>query len=284
MTEQGIQHSRRQAEVRPSSEDRCAECGTPVEESWVSYRQKPDDPTRLIHHFGGTVLAGPAEPRAETPKPPTSRDFRYPDDVGVFFHTWCAPRVKLPEKLQEEITELLAQCLIAGYKKTLARWSPVSQAIPWQGEALKVHAYIASTQGRRVFTMERYAWTRFRAHEGKLIEIDLARLPIGGIPESASAIAGLAHNCHVHTERIEVWRYSEKDPPQPTNLNSYLVLQNLTPRRLNLAKFAEQAATEDSPKLRKYLREHVFVVKEHPDKGRWDPKAQALERIVFMSA
>ena len=63
----------------------------------------------------------------------------------------------------------------------------------------------------------------------------------------------------------------------------YLVLQNLA-RRLNVPLFAERSSTQDSPKLRKHLREHVFIVKERPDKGRWEPKARALERLVFLGA
>jgi hypothetical protein len=46
--------------------------------------------------------------------------------------------------------------------------------------------------------------------------------------------------------------------------------------------FAECVSTEDAPKLRKYLRGHVFVVKALPDRGRWEPKARALARIVFV--
>jgi hypothetical protein len=53
-------------------------------------------------------------------------------------------------------------------------------------------------------------------------------------------------------------------------------------RRVNLSRFAERASTEDSPKLRKHLREHVFIVKARPDKARWQAKARSLERIVFM--
>ena len=45
--------------------------------------------------------------------------------------------------------------------------------------------------------------------------------------------------------------------------------------------FAERAATQDSPKLQKQLREHVFIVKAQPDKARWQMKARAPERIVF---
>ncbi len=130
--------------------------------------------------------------------------------------------------------------------------------------------------------MTRTEWERLRAHEGKLVEIDLERAPTGGVAESASVIACLAAEYSVHTARIEVWRYSEKDQPTPHNVQEYLVLENLT-RRVNLPMFAERASTQDSPKLRKHLREHVFIVKARPDKGRWQAKARALERIVFMA-
>lgn len=97
-------------------------------------------------------------------------------------------------------------------------------------------------------------------------------------------IAGLAAECPIHVERIEVWRYNTKEQPTPySNIHEYLVLQNLV-RQLNVPMFAERASTQDSRELRKYLREHVFIVKEQPDKGRWEPKAPALERIVFLSA
>jgi hypothetical protein len=59
------------------------------------------------------------------------------------------------------------------------------------------------------------------------------------------------------------------------------VLEDLT-RQLNIPMFAERAATQDSEKLRKHLREHVFIAKARPDKARWQPKARSLERIVFM--
>lgn len=79
-----------------------------------------------------------------------------------------------------------------------------------------------------------------------------------------------------------MWRYDAKDRPTPYNVQEYLVLEYLT-RRVNVPMFAERASTQDSPKLRKHLREHVFIVKARPDKGRWQAKARALERIVFMA-
>ena len=147
----------------------------------------------------------------------------------------------------------------------------------------RCQAHVASVEGRRVFTMTRTEWERLRAHEGKLVETDVERAPAVGVEESASVIAALAAECPVHAGRIEVWRYNTKDQPTPCNVHEYLVLENLT-RRVNVPMFAERASTRDSPKLRKHLREHIFIVKERPDKGRWEAKARALERIVFLSA
>jgi len=99
------------------------------------------------------------------------------------------------------------------------------------------------------------------------------------LDEAASAIAA---ECSVYTERIEVWPYRTAERPRALTVQNYLVLENLT-RRLNVPKFAERVATEHSPQLRKHLREHVFLVMEHREKGRWEPKARAVERIVFVS-
>ncbi|MGH9145620.1 MAG: hypothetical protein ACRD1Q_02850, partial [Vicinamibacterales bacterium] len=246
------------------------------------YRQKPDDPQSLIRHFGGIVKAGPVEPKLKRPKR-TARDFRYPEDLGVFFHSWCAPRVELPEKLQKEIAEILAGGIFTAYEKALERWAKVGQMLGTEVTPPRCQAKVASTQGRRVFMMTRPEWEQLRAQEGKVVEIDLERASSSSLEESASMIAALAAECSVHVERIEVWPYNAKDRPTPyCNVHEYLVLQNLT-RHLNLPMFAERASTQDSPRLRKHLRNHVFIVKERQDKGRWEPKARTLERIVFLS-
>ncbi len=79
-----------------------------------------------------------------------------------------------------------------------------------------------------------------------------------------------------------MWRNTERDRPGPHNVQGYLVFENLT-RRINLTKFAERASTQDTPGLRKHLRAHVFIVKGRADKGRWQPKARALEQVVFLT-
>jgi hypothetical protein len=162
--------------------------------------------------------------------------------LGVFFHPWCAPGIKLSEKVQEEIAELLAQTLVADYQKTLDRWARVRQLDYIELDPPRCQAHVASLEGRRVFAMTGTEWERLRAHEGKLLEIDLERAPAGGVEKSASVIACLAADCSVHTERIEV-----------------LEIQ------------------------REGRTEHVFIVKERTDKDRWQAKARALERIVFMT-
>jgi hypothetical protein len=55
-----------------------------------------------------------------------------------------------------------------------------------------VTAEVASVEGRRVFTMTRAEWQRFRSQEGRLIGIDLERTPAGGLAEAAVVIAALA--------------------------------------------------------------------------------------------
>jgi hypothetical protein len=69
------------------------------------------------------------------------------------------------------------------------------------------------------------------AHEGKLVEIDVERVPVGGVETVASTIARSSAGYPVHTERIEVWRYNPKDGPTPDNVEDYLVLENLSRAR-----------------------------------------------------
>jgi len=224
-------------------------------------------------------------------------EFTFPLETarGQKFTLSGTMRTKLDDRTKGEIVDLLARALVAHYKKTLARWEPVRRQLAfgvtgdsaaaksWNSpQAAKVRAQAGSVGGRRVFTMARAEWKRLRAHEGTLVEIDLERAPTGGAAESASVIACLAAEYLVHTARLEVWRYSEKDQPTPYNVQEYLVLENLT-RRVNLPMFAQRVSTQDSPNLRKHLREHVFIVKELPDKGRWQAKARVLERIDFLA-
>jgi len=202
--------------------------------------------------------------------------------LDVFFHSWCAPKVTLPEKLQEEIAEILAEGIFAAYEKAVERWAKVERTLRSEVTPPRCQAYVASTEGRRIFTMTRPEWERLRAHEGELVEIDLERAPSGSLEESASIIAGLAAECPVHVDRIEVWRYNATDRPKPhSSVHEYLVLQSLA-RQLNVPMFAERVGIQDSPKLRRHLRGNVFIVKEQPDRGRWELKARVVERIVFL--
>jgi len=105
----------------PSYQDRCAECGGPVRDAWVSYRHDPDDAQTLIKHFGGIVRTGPEEPQRDMPRR-SVREFRYPEDLGAFFHPTCAPEVKLSEKMQQEIAAILADVIVADTRRHPERW------------------------------------------------------------------------------------------------------------------------------------------------------------------
>jgi hypothetical protein len=270
-------------DVRASRDDRCAECGEVLGDEWVCYRSDPNDPQSLIRHFGGIVKTGPVEPTAAV-RTRAVRSLRAPADLGAFFHPACAPRVELPEALRNKIAELLAQALVAEHKRAVGRWADVRAVASVDIDPPRCQAAVASIDGRRVFTMTRAEWEHLRCHEGRLIAIELTPVASGSVAESASVIACLAAECPIRTVRIEVWRYSEQVPPSPTNVQKYVVLDDLT-QQLDVQMFVQRVPTRDSPQLRRHLREHVFIVKVQPtsqsNKARWQMKARTLERIVF---
>jgi hypothetical protein len=188
--------------------------------------------------------------------------------------------MKLSKENQDEIAKLLAQMLIADYRKESERWAKVRQSVRAELGPPRCHAQVAGAAGRRVFTLAVAEWERLSANDGKLVEIDLERVPAGSLAESASVIASLAAECPIPAKRIEVWRYGEQAPPTPDRVQEYLVLQSFA-RDINLAKFAERASIQDPPALRKASASARVPFEGAGDKGRWRPKAR--ERIVFVS-
>jgi hypothetical protein len=79
----------------------CAECGQAIWEGWKSFSIDPENPEKLLMKFGGRVR--------------TPRKFRVPDDLGVFFHSLCAPEVA--EKDGVSVPEALS--FLAGFKFAL---------------------------------------------------------------------------------------------------------------------------------------------------------------------
>lgn len=134
----------RTSDSRP---DRCAACGETISDGWVSYRPNPDNPKSLIHHFGGVIRTIGIEPPQRLPKLPP-RDFRDPDDVGAVFHSPCAPRVQVPERIQDGIAKLFAHLIFADWKQTVARWSRVRPSELGNSNPPRCRAHVASCEGR----------------------------------------------------------------------------------------------------------------------------------------
>jgi hypothetical protein len=138
---------------------------------------KKGEPRRIVTMYATSRRALPvprftppdaAQPRSAARHRTALFCFR---DLGVFFHPWCAPHIPLPEKIQHEVAEILAQAFIAHYEPAIVRWTRVAESIdPKKGPA-RFHALLTSAYGRRVFTMGRADWDRFRTHDGQLIEI-----------------------------------------------------------------------------------------------------------------
>ena len=266
----------------PSPTERCAECGEPLGHEWISYQQDPDDPQNVIQSFAGLVTVGPIGP-PDKPRMRNTRTLRLPEELGLFFHSSCAPHMDLPQNAKKGLAGLLAEILVADYRRTLERWARTQKCEMPEVDPPRYHALVARAEGRRVFTMSRAEWEQFKTHEGRLVDLEIDRTPGAGIEEAASLIASLAAERSLHTELIEVWPYSAINDPTPSALHDYRVVDNLTPRRIDVPKFAERAGTRDSSSLRKYLRDHVFIVKQGEDQGRREPKAHAVDRLVFMT-
>lgn len=264
----------------PSVGARCAECGEAVGEEWVSYEESPRDKGLIVQRFAGFLKAGPVS----SPEKLQTRRVRAlrPVDLGRVFHRSCAPEARLSKKTQGEVADLLAKILVDQYQKTIKRWAGVLATVSSETTPPLYRTHVASAEGRRVFMMRRADWNEFQAYERRLVEIAIDRTPAGGLEAVAAAIAALAAECSLHRQRFEVWPYHAARDPRPSEVQHYLVLDDLSPRRLDLPKFAERASSHDSPPLRNYLRDHVFLVSTDREHGRREAKARALERIVFM--
>ena len=160
----------------------------------MSYRPDAGDPRALIKHFAAIVATGPVEPPPERARRPV-REFRHPGDVGVFFHSDCAPAPKLSKEKQDEIAKLLARMLIAGYREKAERWTKVRESSRGEAEPPRYQGLVARAGGRRVFTLTLAEWERLNASEGRPVEIALERVPAGSLAEAASVIASLAAEC-----------------------------------------------------------------------------------------
>ena len=97
--------------VRPAPDERCPECGEGVEHEWFSFREDPDHSEKVLKHFSGIVrkLIEPEPVRPERP----IRDISLPEDLGHFFHPWCAPRAKLPAEIEKAFADILAKAIVA---------------------------------------------------------------------------------------------------------------------------------------------------------------------------
>ena len=83
------------------TEKTCAECGHAIWEGWKYFSTDPENPEKLLMKFGGHIR--------------TPRRFRLPEDLGVFFHSSCAPEVG--EKEGSSVLETLS--FLAGFNFAL---------------------------------------------------------------------------------------------------------------------------------------------------------------------
>lgn len=115
--------------ARPRENARCSGCREALGDEWVSYRQDPQDHEALLQDFSkvvrwetrrgqrGAALAGTFKGFSRTTRDDSPRAFHDPEDLGLFFHPACAPKLNLTEKMQHDLASILADTLIADMKQ-----------------------------------------------------------------------------------------------------------------------------------------------------------------------
>ena len=115
-----------ESQAGPSPSDRCAECGHPMRRAMdrIDYKLFTLDPERqtILGHFGGVVRK--------------KRKFRFPEDLGVFFHSSCAPTPELKQDLTDSdyarVPKEIREQFEAGMEamRTYMKKQPEKYAVP----------------------------------------------------------------------------------------------------------------------------------------------------------
>jgi hypothetical protein len=158
----------RPQDIRPPKDACCAGCGGVLGDEWVSYRQDPDSPETLPQDFSqvvqwetrrgqrGAALAGTFKGFSRATREHSPRVFRDPDDLGLFFHPRCGPKLKLTEKMEHDLATMLADILIADMKQNPEKYANRASGADSQGDPT---SQVAAGQSAK--PMIKLEWHRF---------------------------------------------------------------------------------------------------------------------------
>ena len=99
----------------------------------------------------GAALAGTFRGFSRATRDDSPRAFRDPEDLGLFFHPTCAPKLKLTEKMEQDLASILADMLIADLKQNPEKYASRASTKEAQGDT-------ARESGKPMVKLE---WQRF---------------------------------------------------------------------------------------------------------------------------
>ncbi len=162
----------------------------------------------------------------------------------------------------------------------LAKGAPVTGES--KADAPRFRAYFEHLEGNTVLAMGRSEWEAFRVCENRPVRVDVEQTPLRGLMANTQVKATVAEKLSSATSRIAIYRYDTKDVPTPVNVDTYLVLEDL-PSQADYQRIVNAASTEDNENFRRFLGEHVFLLKERPGKDHWLPEVPGSVMAVWRS-
>jgi len=136
-----------------------------------------------------------------------------------------------------------------------------------KAKAPRIHAFMKRTQGRSVIAMPRDNWNALGVKSTNHVQIDIQETPLARVAEDSCVLAAVAQKYGPSDGRVSVYRYDEKDP-KPINVDHYSLWLDLVghPR---IQEMVQAASTSLDDNLRRFSKENVFLVLEHPGDDHW---------------
>ncbi len=148
-------------------------------------------------------------------------------------------------------------------------------------QAPRFHAFFGHIEARQVLLMSRRDWERLaQLGEGEIVEIDISTTPIARVAEDSRVEAVVAARQSDYEVVLEVFRNDPQDAPTPVNVDRYGVWERLPPHR-NYVEMVNSASTEDNANMRRFLEDHVFLVKDEVTDGHRLPELPLHVRAVL---
>ncbi len=142
--------------------------------------------------------------------------------------------------------------------------------------------YWGHREGAEILSMPRTAWCTVVGSLGTPVAFDVRSTPMASMGTAAQVIGALVHEITPATAKYSIYRNDPADHPTPINQDDFAVYTDLSVHP-DLDKLIHAASTEDNDKLRDYIQQHVFFVKQKPGKDHWQATIPSSVMVVLNS-